>query len=193
MKNIIFIAPPAAGKGTMSELLIEKYGYIHISTGDILRGIAKSGTELGDKVDKYLVDFRNNMHKVPAGDPAFKGYVQDSYKFAIHQRKDLLGSCCALVKNDKLQGIGKGILIGPLDHFLLCAGERRFPTLYNVIGGLTACQGQCGYFKGVCLVIGDARHGDVALVDEQAVSFCALNHRVIAVVALDVARYYIIT
>ena len=50
MKNIIFIAPPAAGKGTMSELLIEKYGYIHISTGDILRGIAKSGTELGDKV-----------------------------------------------------------------------------------------------------------------------------------------------
>ena len=54
MKNIIFIAPPAAGKGTMSELLIEKYGYIHISTGDILRGIAKSGTELGNKLANLL-------------------------------------------------------------------------------------------------------------------------------------------
>ena len=54
MKNIIFIAPPAAGKGTMSELLIEKYGYIHISTGDILRGIAKSGTELGNKIALLL-------------------------------------------------------------------------------------------------------------------------------------------
>ena len=54
MKNIIFIAPPAAGKGTMSELLIEKYGYIHISTGDILRSIAKSGTEFGNKLANLL-------------------------------------------------------------------------------------------------------------------------------------------
>jgi len=41
MKNIIFIAPPAAGKGTMSEVLMNKYHYIHISTGDILREMAK--------------------------------------------------------------------------------------------------------------------------------------------------------
>ena len=31
MKNIIFIAPPAAGKGTMSTLLKNKYNYVHIS------------------------------------------------------------------------------------------------------------------------------------------------------------------
>ncbi len=35
--NIIFIAPPAAGKGTQSSLLEEKYNYIHLATGDLLR------------------------------------------------------------------------------------------------------------------------------------------------------------
>ena len=35
--NIIFIAPPAAGKGTQSELLTNKYGFKHISTGDLIR------------------------------------------------------------------------------------------------------------------------------------------------------------
>ena len=54
MKNIIFIAPPAAGKGTMSELLTEKYQYKHISTGDILREMAKSKDELGKELNKML-------------------------------------------------------------------------------------------------------------------------------------------
>ena len=48
MKNIIFIAPPASGKGTQSEKLVNKYGYIHISTGDLLREEIKSGSSLGE-------------------------------------------------------------------------------------------------------------------------------------------------
>ena len=54
MKNIIFIAPPAAGKGTMSEILIEKYGYKHISTGDILRQMAKSDDAMGKSLKEIL-------------------------------------------------------------------------------------------------------------------------------------------
>jgi adenylate kinase len=54
MKNIIFIAPPAAGKGTMSEILIEKYGYTHISTGDILRSMAKSEDDFGRNLSDLL-------------------------------------------------------------------------------------------------------------------------------------------
>ena len=54
MKNIIFIAPPAAGKGTMSEILIQKYGYTHISTGDILRSIAKNEDDFGKKLSAML-------------------------------------------------------------------------------------------------------------------------------------------
>lgn len=53
MKNVLFIAPPAGGKGTCSDYLVEKYGYVHISTGDLLRNIDKN-TELGKKVNDIL-------------------------------------------------------------------------------------------------------------------------------------------
>ena len=46
MRNIIFIAPPAAGKGTQSKLVSEEYNIPHISTGDLLREeIAKAGLQ----------------------------------------------------------------------------------------------------------------------------------------------------
>ncbi len=54
MKNIIFIAPPAAGKGTMSEVLMEKYGYKHISTGDILRSMASKEDDFGKELSALL-------------------------------------------------------------------------------------------------------------------------------------------
>lgn len=58
MKNVIFIAPPAAGKGTQSNRLVEN-GYIHISTGDMLREeIAKEssmGLKIKDIINKGLL------------------------------------------------------------------------------------------------------------------------------------------
>lgn len=54
MKNIIFIAPPAAGKGTQSELLIQEYNYNHISTGELLREKALDKSELGNKIKSLL-------------------------------------------------------------------------------------------------------------------------------------------
>lgn len=55
MKNIIFIAPPAAGKGTQSNMLKEKFDYAHISTGDMLREAINSGSKLGMDV-KNIID-----------------------------------------------------------------------------------------------------------------------------------------
>lgn len=54
MKNIIFLAPPAAGKGTLSEMLVEKYGYGHISTGDLLREEIKNGSEVGKQAESLM-------------------------------------------------------------------------------------------------------------------------------------------
>lgn len=53
MKNLLFIAPPAGGKGTQSDLLVENFGYIHISTGDLLRDVDKS-TQLGQTVAELM-------------------------------------------------------------------------------------------------------------------------------------------
>ncbi|KAA3436594.1 adenylate kinase [Rufibacter hautae] len=55
MLNIVLFGPPGAGKGTQSQKLIEKYGLIHLSTGDLLRSEISRGSELGLKA-KGLMD-----------------------------------------------------------------------------------------------------------------------------------------
>ncbi len=54
MKNIIFIAPPAAGKGTISEYLVKNYKYEHLSTGEMLRDEIKSNSELGCQINELI-------------------------------------------------------------------------------------------------------------------------------------------
>ena len=54
MKNVILIAAPAAGKGTLAKMLVEKYNYEHISTGDLLRAETKKGTDLGNQISDML-------------------------------------------------------------------------------------------------------------------------------------------
>jgi len=55
MRNIILLAVQGAGKGTLAKKLKEKYGYAHISTGDILRERASKDDELGREI-KNLID-----------------------------------------------------------------------------------------------------------------------------------------
>lgn len=54
MKNIIFIAPPAAGKGTQSKFLVDKYNYKHISTGDLLRNEISKNNPLASEIKKNI-------------------------------------------------------------------------------------------------------------------------------------------
>lgn len=53
-KIIIFLGPPGAGKGTQAERLIKDFGFIQLSTGDILREAVRNGTELGKKAKQYM-------------------------------------------------------------------------------------------------------------------------------------------
>jgi adenylate kinase len=47
MLNIVLFGPPGSGKGTQSELIIDRYGLTHFSTGDMLRAELAAETELG--------------------------------------------------------------------------------------------------------------------------------------------------
>ena len=93
MKNIMFIAPPAAGKGTQAEKVVEKYHIPHISTGDILREIAKEDSEIGnyvketmasgglvkDDITYQLIEDRLNK------DDCKKGFIIDGFPRNIDQ------------------------------------------------------------------------------------------------------------
>jgi len=52
--NLILFGAPGAGKGTQSNLLIQRDRLHHISTGDLLRGAIKSGSDLGVKAKSFI-------------------------------------------------------------------------------------------------------------------------------------------
>ena len=52
--RIVLFGPPGAGKGTQAELLVERYGLKHISTGAILREAMKAQTPLGQEARRYV-------------------------------------------------------------------------------------------------------------------------------------------
>uniref|UniRef100_UPI003217A435 adenylate kinase n=1 Tax=uncultured Draconibacterium sp. TaxID=1573823 RepID=UPI003217A435 len=54
MLNLVLFGPPGAGKGTQAEFLIETFGLIHLSTGDLLRSEIAAGTQLGIEAKNFM-------------------------------------------------------------------------------------------------------------------------------------------
>ncbi len=93
MKNIMFIAPPAAGKGTQAELVVAKYHIPHISTGDILREIAKEDSEIGNYVNETLASGKLVKDEITyqlieerlKQDDCKNGYIIDGFPRSLDQ------------------------------------------------------------------------------------------------------------
>lgn len=87
MINIVLFGPPGAGKGTQAEILKEKYGLVHISTGDVFRFNIKNETPLGNLAKSYM----DKGHLVPdevtidmlkaevEKNPNAKGFIFDGF------------------------------------------------------------------------------------------------------------------
>lgn len=54
MLNIVLFGAPGCGKGTQAQLLKEKFGIEHVSTGEVIRGHIRRGTELGKQVQACI-------------------------------------------------------------------------------------------------------------------------------------------
>jgi len=52
--NIVLFGPPGAGKGTQARLIVKKYNYFQLSTGDLLRNEVKKKTSLGNKIEQII-------------------------------------------------------------------------------------------------------------------------------------------
>jgi len=97
MINLVIFGPPGAGKGTQSEKLIQKYGFVHISTGDLFRWHTKNDTELGKRVKEIM----NNGLLVPDEitismlkeeldkNPKAKGFLFDGFPRTVAQAEAL--------------------------------------------------------------------------------------------------------
>ena len=97
MLNIVLFGPPGAGKGTQSARLIEKYGLVHLSTGDLLRSEITAGTELGLKAkglmdagilvpDEVVIGMIDNKL---SQNPGAAGFIFDGFPRTIPQAEAL--------------------------------------------------------------------------------------------------------
>lgn len=117
--NIILMGPPAAGKGTQSELIVKRFGICHVSTGDMFRAAISGKTPLGVKAQSYIDNGLLVPDEVTIGlveerlgkEDCRKGFLLDGFPRTIPQAEALdkmlekmgrkLTSVILLVADDK--------------------------------------------------------------------------------------------
>ncbi|MDD3321580.1 MAG: adenylate kinase [Paludibacter sp.] len=98
MLNIIICGAPGCGKGTQSDLIVEKYSLNHLSTGDLLRKEIEEKSELGLIADNYIskgnfvpdemiIDIL--MKKIDSQSSNINGIILDGFPRTVSQAEAL--------------------------------------------------------------------------------------------------------
>ena len=91
------IGASGSGKGTQAKILVEKFGFCHLSMGDVLKEQVKLQTEEGKLIDSYQkngnlvpleITVRALMNKIN-GTPNTNGYLLDGFPRTLEQVKAL--------------------------------------------------------------------------------------------------------
>ena len=146
--KLILLGAPGAGKGTQATKIAERYGIVHISTGDIFRANIKNGTEIGLLAKSYTDSGKLVPDEVTVAivkdrltwDDCKNGYLLDGFPRNLYQAEAL----------DTFANID-GVVNINIDHNLLmdrlCGRRvcRECGESYHVstLGGVTTCA-RCG-------------------------------------------------
>ena len=95
--RIILMGPPGVGKGTQAKNIVDKFGIIHLSTGDILRAEVGGNTDLGKKAKEFMNAGQlvpdelllNMMENRLQQKDCQKGYLLDGFPRTIPQAEGL--------------------------------------------------------------------------------------------------------
>ena len=109
--NFTLIGRSGSGKGTQAKLLMEKFGNIYyISTGDLFRSLAKTESDVGDKVRKILKegglpydDLATTlwMHEIAFNVRSDQGIMADGFPRCLNEAKNLDGFLKFLERGDR--------------------------------------------------------------------------------------------
>lgn len=142
MKNLILIAAPGAGKGTLAKDLKEKYGYTHISTGDLLREAAAKGDELGKQIHEMQTKgllvtdeiVANALKNRLMEDDCNNGYILDGYPRTVKQA-EMYDEIVRELNKDLgmviVLDIDKELLVERITGRRLCRGCDAIYNIYN--------------------------------------------------------------
>jgi adenylate kinase len=142
MKNLILIAAPGAGKGTLAKELKNKYHYIHISTGDLLREAAAKGDELGKQIHETLTKGQFVSDEIVLSalknrlmeSDCEKGYILDGYPRTVKQA-EMYDKILKELNKDLglviILDIDKELLIERITGRRLCRGCDAIYNIFN--------------------------------------------------------------